>query len=67
MIVNDYRSGVDFCTDLPYINKVIDRTHMWDEIQDMQGEIFDISDEDREEMAKVFAMSEEEYDLYWNS
>jgi hypothetical protein len=39
---------------------------MWDEIQDMPGEIFDISDEDREEMAKVFEMSEEEYFEYWN-
>jgi len=39
---------------------------MWDEIQDMPGEIFDISDEDRDEMAKVFAMSEEEYFEYWN-
>lgn len=39
---------------------------MWDEIQDMPAEIFDISDEDREEMAKVFAMSEEEYYYYWN-
>ena len=42
-------------------------TDMWSEIADMPGEIFDISDEDREEMAKVFAMSEEEYDCYWNS
>jgi hypothetical protein len=39
---------------------------VWDEIQDMPAEIFDISDEDREEMAKVFAMSEEEYFEYWN-
>ena len=39
---------------------------MWDEIQDMPGEIFDIFDEDRDEMAKVFAMSEEEYFEYWN-
>ena len=39
---------------------------MHEEIQDMPGEIFDISDEDREEMAKVFAMSEEEYYYYWN-
>lgn len=39
---------------------------MFDEIQDMAGEIFDISDADREEMAKVFAMSEEEYYEYWN-
>ena len=36
-------------------------TDMWSEIADMPGEIFDLSDEDREEMAKVFAMSEEEY------
>ena len=40
---------------------------MLDEIQDMQGEIFDISDDDLEEMAKVFAMTESEYDCYWNS
>lgn len=40
---------------------------MWEEIQDMAGEIFDISDEDREEMAKVFAMSECDYDVYWNT
>ena len=39
---------------------------MLEEIEDMPGEIFDISDEDREEMAKVFAMSEEEYYYYWN-
>jgi hypothetical protein len=39
---------------------------MWDEIQDMPAEIFDISDADREEIAKVFEMSEEEYDAYWN-
>jgi len=42
-------------------------TSMWDEIADMPGEIFDISDKDLEEMEKVFAMSEEEYDCYWNS
>lgn len=41
-------------------------TDMWSEIADMPGEIFDISDEDREEMSKVFAMSEEEYYFYWN-
>lgn len=39
---------------------------MFDEIADMPGEIFDISDADREEMAKVFAMSEEEYYQYWH-
>jgi hypothetical protein len=39
---------------------------LWSEIADAPGEIFDISDADREEMAKVFAMSEEEYDQYWN-
>jgi len=39
---------------------------LWSEIQDAPGEIFDISDDDREEMAKVFAMSEEEYYFYWN-
>ncbi len=39
---------------------------MLEEIQDMPGEIFDISDEDLEEMAKVFAMTEEEYYYYWN-
>ena len=27
---------------------------MWDEIQDMPGEIFDISDETREEMAAAW-------------
>jgi len=42
------------------------RSHMWDEIADMPGEIFDLTDKDREEMAKVFAMSEEEYNVYWN-
>ena len=42
-------------------------TDMFSEIADAPGEIFDISDEDREEMAKVFAMSEEEYYYYWNS
>ena len=42
-------------------------TPMLEEIQDMPAEIFDISDEDLEEMAKVFAMSEEEYYDYWNS
>ena len=40
---------------------------MLEEIMDMPGEIFDISDDDRDEMAKVFAMSEEEYYYYWNS
>ena len=50
MIVNDYRWGVDFCPDLPYINKVIDRTHMWDEIADMPGEIFDLDIDDRDMM-----------------
>ena len=39
---------------------------LWSEIADSQGEIFDISDDDKEEMAKVFAMSEEEYYEYWN-
>jgi hypothetical protein len=39
---------------------------MWDEIQDMPAEIFDISDEDRDENGEVFAMSEEEYFEYWN-
>jgi hypothetical protein len=39
---------------------------LWSEIADMPGEIFDISDDDKEEMAKVFAMSEEEYYEYWN-
>jgi hypothetical protein len=28
---------------------------MWDEIQDMPGEIFDISDETRDEMAAAWA------------
>jgi hypothetical protein len=39
---------------------------LWSEIADAPGEIFDISDDDKEEMAKVFAMSEEEYYEYWN-
>jgi hypothetical protein len=39
---------------------------LWSEIADAPGEIFDISDDDKKEMAKVFAMSEEEYDQYWN-
>jgi hypothetical protein len=53
---------------MPYTTKVVKgTTPMLEEIQDMPGEIFDISDEDREEMAKVFAMSEEEYYYYWNS
>ena len=39
---------------------------MFDEIADMPGEIFDISDDDKEEMAKVFVMSEEEYYQYWH-
>jgi hypothetical protein len=33
-------------------------TSMWDEIQDMPGEIFDLSDDDIEEMAKVFDTTE---------
>ena len=37
---------------------------MWDEIQDMPGEIFDMSDEDREEFARVCMMNEEEYMMY---
>ena len=40
-------------------------TCLMDEIQDASGEIFDLTDEDREEMAKVFAMTEEEYLEYW--
>jgi len=40
---------------------------MWDEIADMPGEIFDISDEDREEMAKEFDKPVEEYNVYWNT
>lgn len=39
---------------------------MFNEIADLPAEIFEISDADREEMAKVFAMSEEEYYEYWN-
>jgi hypothetical protein len=39
---------------------------MFNEISDLPAEIFEISDADREEMAKVFAMSECEYDQYWN-
>ena len=38
---------------------------MFNEIADLPVEIFEISDADREEMAKVFAMSEEEYYQYW--
>ena len=40
---------------------------MWDEIADMPGEIFDISDETRDEMAEAWADDEEEtpgWDLY---
>ena len=44
---------------------VIERTHMWDEIADMPGEIFDISDEDREEMAKEFDKPMEDCVQYW--
>jgi hypothetical protein len=52
---------------LLYTIKVVKGTpQMLEEIQDMPGEIFDISDEDLEEMAKVFAMTEEEYYYYWN-
>lgn len=40
---------------------------MWDEIADMPGEIFDLSDEDREEMAKEFDKTEKECEQYWNS
>lgn len=65
-ISNTDLSGVDFWGNPFYHYKVIETKHMWDEIADMQGEIFDISEEDREEIAKVFAMSEEEYDEYWN-
>ena len=39
---------------------------LWSEIADSQGEIFDISDDDKGEMDKVFAMNEEEYYEYWN-
>jgi len=34
---------------------------MWDEIADMPGEIFDLSDEDREEMAKEFDKPTEDW------
>jgi hypothetical protein len=40
---------------------------MWDEIQDMPGEIFDISDETRDEMAEAWADDADEepgWDLY---
>ena len=40
---------------------------MWDEIADMPGEIFDLSDEDREEMAKEFDKTENECEKYWDS
>ena len=33
---------------------------MWDEIADMPGEIFDITDEDREQMAAEWAIIQEE-------
>lgn len=39
---------------------------MWDEIADMPGEIFDLSDEDREEMAKEFDKLEEDCEHYWD-
>lgn len=45
---------------LPYHYKVIDRTHMWDEIADMPGEIFDFSEEDRKEMMQDWAEIQEE-------
>jgi hypothetical protein len=38
---------------------------MWEEIADMPGEIFDLSDEDREEMAKEFDKLEEDCINYW--
>lgn len=50
MISNTDRSGVDFGTQMPYSYKVIDRTHMWDEIMDMPGEIFDFDIDDRDMM-----------------
>ena len=40
---------------------------MWEEIADMPGEIFDLTDIDREEMSKVFDKDEEEYNVYWNT
>lgn len=38
---------------------------MWDEIQDMPGEIFDVSDETRDEMAAAWAEDDilDGYDL----
>ena len=54
---------------------------MWDEIQDMPGEIFDIcpntgitllpgekpfTQEDIDEFRRVCEMTEEEYYMYWN-
>jgi hypothetical protein len=48
--VNDYRWGVDFPPVLPYHYKVIEIKHMWDEIMDMPGEIFDLDIDDRDMM-----------------
>jgi len=41
------------------------RSHMWDEIADMPGEIFDLTDEDREEMSKEFDKPVEQCENYW--
>ena len=41
---------LDMLPVLPYHYKVIDRTHMWDEIMDMPGEIFDLDIDDRDMM-----------------
>ena len=40
---------------------------MWDEIADMPGEIFDIREEDLEEMAKEFDKPMEDCEQYWES
>ena len=37
---------------------------MWEEIQDMPGEIFDISDETRDEMAAAFDDEEDDLDVW---
>lgn len=36
---------------------------MWDEIQDMPGEIFDISDETRDEMAEAWQAWDDDAEL----
>ena len=49
---------------VPYYLSQHETPHMWEEIADMPGEIFDLPDDELEEFRKVCEMNEEEYMMY---